>query len=288
MRPLRVFFASTLAASVAAVAACGIDALGVELSPADDAGAPPPAPPPPPPPPGDDDAGNDAARDAGSDAASCDAQEATFLAPTLHIHPATVPVTVDGDLSEWACAKFFAFDKTNAGVIHLDASTPNTYSFAVAYDANKIYIAVRATDAPPLLGDVTPDVYNNDAIELFLGGDSTFDGGYSAIDHQYVVDWKNRRAEYRNGPVLTPSAAFVSAVKTNATGYVLEASIAASEVGKATFASGAKLGWGIAGDNSNGTAQDTWMDWFEPSVTCTGCCSIYCDTRYYATLAFDP
>ncbi len=279
-----------LAIGVAAVAACGLSVTGTQPAAGVDGGGPPA--------PlatgGGDDASadippsNDDAGVGGLDA-GCDAEAATYSAGTLRMHPAVHPVAVDGDLSEWACAKFFTFDKTSAAEVQGDNTIANSYSFALAYDANKIYVAVRAKDAPPLLGNVTPDVYNNDAIELFFGGDATFDGTFTTSDHQYVVDWKNRTAEYHNTAAAAPGAAFVSAVTTSTTGFVVEASVAASALGRASFASGNKVGWGIAADDSDGSKATTWMNWYKPAVSsCSGCCENYCSTLFYATLSFGP
>ena len=289
MRALR----GMAAIGIALLVACGLDVTGTSTALAPDAG----------PSPGRDastgadaaDVGDDAPNDdagVGLDAGSCaDAATARFTSTTgtLEIHPAPRAVTIDGELGEWACTKFFTFDRTSAAEVHGDAGIPNTYSFALAYDATKLYVAVRATD-PQLLGDVTPDVFQNDAVELFLGGDAVFDGTYDAADHQYVVDWKNRSRVYQNNGGAPASGAFASAVRQTTTGYVVEASIGASEVGRAAYTSGASLGWGIAGDNSDGTMQTTWMNWWKPSAAACvgGCCSIWCNTLLYATLSLGP
>jgi hypothetical protein len=279
-----------------AMAACGLTVAGSSSSPPD-ASAP-------------DDAGadiaveeHDAGRDSAGDAADgnesdagveeagfeCPDASATFASGTLRVPPIATAVTVDGDLSDWKCARFFSFDRTTAGATLLDPNVPNAYSFAVAWDSSYVYVAVRATDPPPLEGNVTPEIYKNDAIEVYLGGDTMFDGSYSSIDHQWVVDWANRTRHYQRGAGSAVSAGFTSMVKTTATGYEVELRVAASEVGRASLTPSTKLGFAFAGADSNGTLQTTWMLWFRPNVACdAGCCQIPCDTRFFGDLLLVP
>lgn len=132
-------------------------------------------------------------------------------------------------------------------------------------------------------------MYKNDAMEIFIGGDTVFDGSYSNIDHQFVIDWANRTREYRNDPGRVPVSGFSSAVKLTPTGYQVETRVAATELGRTSLTAGTKLGFSIANDESNGTDQAAWMVWFHPNLgACGNCCNSPCSTRYFGGLALQP
>jgi hypothetical protein len=251
---------------------------------------------------GANDAGSDA-NDAGSDAsdagakdasdasadAGCPTASATFRNGTLTVPRAARTLTIDGDLSDWSCATFFHVDKTNAGaILPTGVVIPNKYDFAVAWDSSYVYVAAHMIDPVPYEGNVTPEVFNNDAMEIFIGGDTTFDGSYSAIDHQFVIDWKNRTREYKPSVSKVPVAGFQSAVMKTPDGFVVEARIAANEIGHASLTAGTKFGFSIAGDESDGTNQFGWMVAYQPDSGCINtCCNAPCSTLFFGGLVLE-
>ena len=79
-------------------------------------------------------------------------------------------------------------------------------------------------------------------------------------------------------------------MKKTATGFDVEMRIAATELGRTSFAPRTKLGFAVAGDDSDGTVQETWMVWYKPPVAACGetCCEVYCNTRYMGDLVLAP
>jgi hypothetical protein len=239
-----------------------------------------------------DGSGGDASpTDAGSDAvADCPDASTTFASGTLTVPPAAAPVSIDGDLAEWKCARFFTYDAGTAAVVSDAVSASNVYSFAVAWDPSYVYVAAHVLDSSASRGTYTgAENYKNDAIEVYLGGDSTYTISYTSKDHQYVVDWANRAWDYTPSGNGAPPSGFTSAAKSSAAGFDVELRVPASEVGLGTLAASTKLGFAFAADEHNGTNQHGWALWYAPTVSCnSGCCQVWCDARYFGGLLLGP
>jgi hypothetical protein len=238
---------------------------------------------------GETDASSDAGTKSDADASvvACPDASTTFTGGTLTIPKAAQAVTLDGDLGEWSCARFFSYDAGTAAVVDAVVNGANVYSFAVAWDSAYLYVAARVKDATMPRGDNTgSQIYKNDAIEVFFGNDSPYTSTFSSRDHQYVVDWANRAYEYQPTGGNVPPAGFVSAAKSSATGFDVELRVPASQLGVGSFSASMTLGFAFAIDECNGANQHGWALWHRPTgISCsTGCCQIWCDARYFGGL----
>jgi hypothetical protein len=301
---LRAVRLGTLLVGAAGMAACGVTLIGGTDSETNNAppssvvdGSSPPTNP-------LDDAGNPiivsndgsvTTNDGGVDGGGgslCPSPSTTFTNGRLTVPPAASAITIDGDLKEWQCAKFYSFDKNNAAVHEgTDKNISNAYAFAVSWDTAYIYVAVRVTDPTAKEGNTTPNVFNNDGVELYLGGDAVWSGTYTSKDHQWVVDWSNRAREYQNDNGEAPSGGFKSAVTTTTspTGFHIEMRVAASELGRTSFPLNDKLGLAFVGLDSDGTNRSSWMLWYRPAIACGGgCCQIWCNTNFFGELVLGP
>ena len=136
----------------------------------------------------------------------------TPCSPLVSPSPGTVvakqvsgPIVIDGDLSDWGCPKFASLTPSNAAKVlprTSGATVTVTGEFAIRWDATSLYFAVRVTDGN-VGGNNATDPYLNDAVEIYLAGDTTLTGDYTNIDHQYVVDYKNLRTDYGPKPIAT-------------------------------------------------------------------------------------
>jgi hypothetical protein len=156
---------------------------------------------------------------------------------------------------------------------------------------------------PNVGGGNTTDPYTNDAIEIYLRGDTTPTGDYTSIDHQYVIDWANLVLDY--GPSQTdagqPNPPGVTSAVTVAPGlnsYVVEVKIVLSVLGQTSLAPGQLLGIDFGVDHGQGTeATRSFLVWWmathaAPQCStpkCTGCSpdQPYCDTLDFGVICAD-
>jgi len=226
------------------------------------------------------------------------------------------PITIDGDLSDWGSTSFTLLDAADAALIMGPNGTctpatatsqclvPNgeTAEFAFLRDSANLYFGVRVT-VPVVGGGSTTNPYTNDAIEIYLRGDPMATGDYTAIDHQYVIDWQNLVTDYGPSPTdsgQTNPPGVTSAVKVASgdNGYVVEVKVALSEIGQMSLAPGQMLGLDLGVDHGQGTAATrSFLVWWmathaAPSCTtskCMGCSpdQPYCDTLTFGLLCAD-
>jgi len=207
-------------------------------------------------------------------------------------------ITLDGLLEDWGCTPFVHLTSTLAGYAQTNGANATVLvaDFAVLWDDEFLYVAARITD-PSVLGSDPTNPFLNDAIEIYVAGD-TPNGDYGPATHRYVVDHENLAVEYqyRGTPPMTPSPpGFLSAAQATPTGYAIEVRIAASAIGATTLASGKTMGFDFALDDGDGTQQQVTLVWINAdapaaSCSCAQCCCLvpsplpFCDTRRFGKL----
>jgi len=259
------------------------------------------------------DAAADVAEAATTDAPGSDAPQETTVNPcklaagTVLAPKATAPITIDGDLGDWGAAAFTLLEASNAALIMGPTGTctaanatsqclvpaGETAEVALLTDSANLYVGVRVT-VPNVGGTSTTAPYTNDAVEIYLRGDTTPTGDYSADDHQYVIDWQNLVTDYGppstgTGQASPPGVTSAVKVALGNGAYVVEAKIALTELGQTSLASGQLLGFDLGVDHGQGTAATrSFLVWWMSahavpkctSAKCTGCNpdQPYCDT----------
>jgi Carbohydrate family 9 binding domain-like len=274
-------------------------------------------------------AGTDAALEGGPDATrdapATEAEAATTDAPSTDVAHETIvdpcaavagtlvapqtpgSITIDGDLSDWGSPAFTLLEASNAALIVgptgtctaanatsqcLVAATESA-EVALMVDSANLYVGVRVT-VPNVGGTSTTQPFTNDAVEIYLRGDATPTGDYTADDHQYIIDWKNSVTDY--GPPSTgtgqanpPGVTSAVQVAGGNGAYVVEAKIALTELGDTTLSPGQLVGFDLGIDHGQGTlaTRSLLIWWMTPhgtlkctSAKCTGCNpdQPYCDT----------
>jgi len=256
-----------------------------------------------------DASGSDVAQETGM--AACTPTPGTLVAPE-----ASGPITIDGDLGDWGSPAFTLLAASDAALIMGPDGTctaanatsqclvPNgeTVEVALLRDASNLYFGIRVT-VPGVGGTSTTAPYTNDAVEIYLRGDAAATGDYTMLDHQYVIDWQNLAIDYgppQAGTGQTNPPGLTSAVKVGAgnDSYVVEASVALTELGQSSLAPGQKLGFDLGVDHGQGTvATRSFLVWWMSAhsaptcstAKCMGCNpdQPYCDTLDFGLLCAD-
>ena len=205
-----------------------------------------------------------------------------------------IPPTIDGDLSEWGEVSFVEVGP-QTGVFDRESGTTDdpadlSFSFAVANDAEYLYVAVHIVDDVLVL-DSNPDptdryarAWMDDAIEIFLDGDHSHSpdardaagvefqtGGEFAVvangavtSDQSGVPGTGGDPEYWEaagsyGP--PPSAAYQSPWDSDAGGFRIEARLSFALMGP-SVGPGSRIGFTIsAHDDDDGDGRDTALYW---------------------------
>lgn len=113
---------------------------------------------------------------------------------------------------------------TRAVVIPAEVATQGdaaaTGTFRVLWDKDYLYVLAEVKDR--ILDDTSPNVYEQDSVEVFVDQNNHKTEGYEADDGQYRVNFKNL-ATFNGNPAA--QAKFHSAAKTVAGGYLVEMAI---------------------------------------------------------------
>lgn len=263
----------------AAVAACGLDAVGTQRAPEvqllpDGGAAPSP------------DAGRDVAT-----GPSClpiaGPTPGSIIVPRVAIAPA-----VDGDLADWpAC--FVDLDASSAYLVRNLGGPPARGAFSLVHDGAKLYVAARVEGVAPLGGNGGPEIYRNDSVEVYLDADGMTESGYGADTMQIVVDHDGRiQGFHESAQVAAPGAAAAARADADGRTYTIEVAVAPSTFGAAAFAT--IVGFDIAINEGDGQNQLSQIVWFQKCTAATGCqCANgndapYCDSRQFGSATLAP
>ena len=171
--------------------------------------------------------------------------------------------SIDGSLGDWDTRRFTS-SATSAAHTEGSQSSPNTGDISVGFDfgwdSNFLYIAAEVTDDQSQSD--SPNVWNDDSIEVYIDGDVDGDAGYDSNDHQYTATRDARFAD--RGSELEPSSRGIQlSVAEAGANWSLELAVPWSELGGSP-SSGASLGLDLAyNDDDDGGEFDShavmWM-----------------------------
>src|SRR5688500_12292545 len=94
--------------------------------------------------------------------------------------PYPVPLTLDGDLSDWAGVPFITVDR--GPMLPDDPANNGSFQWALASDGESLFVAMTSVDATIITGQHDVNFWNEDSLELYLnltgdfGAESYADG----------------------------------------------------------------------------------------------------------------
>jgi hypothetical protein len=193
------------------------------------------------------------------------APKAADPAGTITCYKAPGAITVDGSLTEpgWNITR--TFSKVVTGTIN------NTATFGVLWDNTNLYIGTKVTDAN-LFSD-SPDMWNDDAIEIYIDANNNKSTTYDGKDNQIIKG-------YNKTTVLTMFAisGLQHAYLAVAGGYTMEFAIPWTQLGITAPAAGTTIGFDIGNDDDdNGSDREGQMMW-------NGAVNNYQNTSAFGTL----
>jgi hypothetical protein len=171
------------------------------------------------------------------------------------VYTASAPV-IDGTVDAiWSVAPANIMSKTISGTIQ----TGSTWQ--AMYDATNLYILVQVKDAN--LSSTGTNVYDQDGAEIFIAGNNSKAGAYTANDHQYRFNW-NVAATTANISGNTGSTTGITyAIPTSTGGYTLEVSIPWTTIGGTGPSNGKLIGFdiNINDQQNNAGSREATVGW---------------------------
>ena len=150
-----------------------------------------------------------------------------------------------------------------------------TAKFQVLWDATNVYIGAVVNDNA--LFNNQAQIWNNDAVEIFLDMNHNRSTTYQADDFQYIFGWNNPTAFEQNNRLAGVNFATASV----AGGWSLEAAIPWATLG-VTAAQGSLYGFDLAVDfNQDGTGRQGQLVWHGTQLD-------YQDTSQFGDLTLGP
>ena len=164
------------------------------------------------------------------------------------------PPVIDGDLSEFDLAYGSEILAAGEGPIN------NTVTWGTMWDADNLYIAAHVVDAV-VEGGGNP--WDNDAIEMYIDGDNSKDGTYSAesFDTQLIMDAVGLDSLWQKAdgvPITDETSKWLA----TSDGYSIEIRLGWEQLGFAP-GKGRTIGWSLGNnDADNGIGRDYQTVWY--------------------------
>jgi hypothetical protein len=183
--------------------------------------------------------------------------------------PGKIPVTVDGDLSDWTALKAPIEKLTIMPGRGAQATTPNSFAaeFRCAADRDFLYFAVRVEDDTLTFGNIQFGSHAwEDAVEIQFYGETkpgTAKRIYISAESDGAVKIEgNYQFADRQIPLILPAIGVKASLKTRARGYDVEAAVPWSVLAWSGWEKGRLMGmnvvvydWNSRDDNFNGPKQ---------------------------------
>jgi len=161
---------------------------------------------------------------------------------------------IDGNLSEYTLAYGSEILAAGTGPIN------NTVTWGTLWDADNLYIAAHVVDA---VVEGTGNPWDNDAVEMYVDGDNSKDGTYSAasFDTQLIMDAINLDSLWAKAdgvPITDESSVWLA----TSDGYSIEIRLAWSNFDFAP-GKGRTIGWSLGNNDSDlGVGRDYQTVWY--------------------------
>jgi hypothetical protein len=228
------------------------------------------------------DAAHDAAHDTGKDAGSC-TPIATGSA-AISVPAVVTPPSIDGNLDDWNTC-FIELDGSNAQNI---AGAPPFASgrFALEYGSDTLYLAAEVVGVAPLGSAGLPDIFVNNAVEIYVDGDGLASAAaYDAHTAQLVVDHNNAQKWFVTGQAMNlPQVATAVTLGSDGVTYRVEIAVPATALGLVQLAS--PFGFDIDWTTGSGATQLSRIAWAQTCPSCTK--DPCCDAREFGTATLAP
>jgi hypothetical protein len=162
--------------------------------------------------------------------------------------------TIDGDLGEYDLA--YGSDILAAG----DGPNNNTVTWGLLWDTENLYIAVHVVDA---VVEGTNNPWDNDAIEMYVDGDNSKDGTYSAesFDTQLIMDalGESELWSKADGVAITDEESIWTLTSD---GYSIEIRLGWAQLGFSP-GKGRTIGWSLGNNDSDlGVGREYQTVWY--------------------------
>ncbi|MDX1990972.1 MAG: glycosyl hydrolase family 8 [bacterium] len=200
-------------------------------------------------------------------APSLQAQEAAPLAPEaipgeLVYVPFPVEIALDGDLSDWAGIPFQTV--TTGTQPPTDPAENGAFTFAVAADAETLYVAMTMVDATIVAGQQGTDFWNEDSLEFYINfSGNLFTTTYSDGIHQYIISPVELVQEAYEGATYTGNRSADLPIETRLfrteDGWGLEAAVPMEFLGGVTH--GREFGFQANANGSSGESRTVKLIW---------------------------
>ncbi len=186
----------------------------------------------------------------------CVPYTATPPGPTATVAPGTVTAlsaatapVVDGQLTEAGWNLATSLGKTTSG------SPNNTVTFGAMWNNSTLYIGIRVLDTA--LYNDSSNVWDDDAVEVYIDGNHNHGTSYDASDRQYIKGY-NDSSLYASGSATGVQHAWAAI----SGGYTVELAIPWSNLGL-TPTAGLSIGFDLGNDDDdNGSTRDSQRVWW--------------------------
>lgn len=193
----------------------------------------------------------------------------TSSTKTVTAAKVTSELTVDGNLNE---SSWNFSENTNKTVL---GSPDNTTQFGVLWDNTYLYIGVQVQDNN--LYNDSPDIYNDDSIEIYIDGDHNHGTTYDTNDRQYMKGYNNSSIWEKNNN----TSGVLHAWSAISGGYSIEMAIPWTNLG-ITPVEDMTFGFDVGNnDDDNGSTRDGQTMW-------SGTANNYLNTSAFGDLTLGP
>ena len=175
---------------------------------------------------------------------------------SMVVNATSVPV-IDGTVDAvWSNAPKNLIAQTISGTIQ----TGSTWQ--AMYDATNLYVLVQVKDAN--LSSVGTNIYDQDGVELFLSGNNSKAGAYTALDHQYRFNWNVAPTIANITGNTNATTGITYAIPASTGGYTLEAAIPWTTIGGVAPYNGEPIGFDVDlnDQQDNSGARDATAGWY--------------------------
>lgn len=170
--------------------------------------------------------------------------------PVVNAKPRTVTININGNPNE------SNWEFTNSVTKNIIGTSNNTITYAVLWDAQYLYVAVRVIDATKRNDSSNP--WDDDAIEVYIDAENNGGTSYGTNDRQFVKEWNSSSIWEKTSKTTGVTHAWSNI----SGGYAIEMRIAWSNIGVTNPAVGFTIGFDIANDDDdNGGARDSQRMW---------------------------